>query len=526
MRHWCKGEGINPSHAILLKDVPEDTEVTLIEETLQAIKALGRVKVRGRMYDPQSQCLTVLCECREKVNANAIPLDILSDGSNSPWRIFGHSEEESGPIEQVIRDDLQVPPPDSGPSSPLQGSTPEAIIRAVGDILQRTSKPASDNSNYRRLRTFSGVVPTPPGEEQLENWVEQARLMIEEYDRPDKEKKMRIMESVKGPALEILQAVRFNNPDATAKEYIDVIENTFDTPETGEELYFAFRMLCQHPGEKLSEFLRRMERSLTKVVRKGGLPPTSTDKARLDQLTKGATRSDMMLLSLRLRERRDNPPSFLQLLNEVRIEEEYEASRRRLNPTKAVHVKSATIPTGTDMKDLRAEIQELKTQVSEITAASGVPCSFPFRNSLTDNAQAEDAKESKDIQALKKEVVKLRKQVSVMSVKPTKVTASSPHSKETPPRYTPLRAQTPRDPSDFFCYRCGEDGHISTKCNAPENYPKVIQKLIHAQRKPKAPQKSPSHVKEPPTTHASVKRSAVSGQRHGFPEGLVSTGSG
>lgn len=45
---------------------------------------------------------------------------------------------------------------------------------------------------------------------------------------------MRIMESVKGPALEILQAVRFNNPEAPPKEYIGVIENTFGTPETAK----------------------------------------------------------------------------------------------------------------------------------------------------------------------------------------------------------------------------------------------------------------------------------------------------
>lgn len=99
-------------------------------------------------------------------------------------------------------------------------------------------------------------------------------------------------------------------------EYIDVIENTFGTPETGEELYFAFRMLSQQSSERLSAFLRRMERVLNNVVQRGGLQPAFADKARLDQLIKGATRSDMMLLNLRLRERRDQPPTFLQLLNE------------------------------------------------------------------------------------------------------------------------------------------------------------------------------------------------------------------
>lgn len=95
LRHWCKGEGINPAHAILVKDVPEDTEITFIEETLQSLKALGRVRVRGRMYDPHCQGLTVLYEYIERVNTKTVPLDVLPEGSELPWRIFGPSEEEN-----------------------------------------------------------------------------------------------------------------------------------------------------------------------------------------------------------------------------------------------------------------------------------------------------------------------------------------------------------------------------------------------------------------------------------------------
>lgn len=309
--HWYKGEGINPLHAVLVKDIPEETEVSVIEDMLQTIKALGHVRVRGRMYDPVSQSLTVLCECRETVNAKAIPAEVTPEGSDSRWRIIGPSGVEEESTAQRGTDSPQTPELEISQNSLFQASSPEAIIRAVCDVLQLTSRPTSDNGSYRRLRTFSGVLPTPQGEEHFENWLEQARLMIEESDKPDREKKMRIMESVKGPAMEILQAVRFNNPDATPTEYLNVIENTFGTTETGVELYFAFRMMSQHSAEKLSEFLRRMERDLNKVVQRGDLPPSSKDKARIVQLIKGATQSDMMMLSLRLRERRSSPPTFL-----------------------------------------------------------------------------------------------------------------------------------------------------------------------------------------------------------------------
>lgn len=193
--------------------------------------------------------------------------------------------------------------------------------------------------------------------------------MVEECDRPDKEKRMTIMENLKGPALKIIQAVRFNNATATPAEYINAIENTFGTPETGEELYFTFRLLGQHPGEKLSEFLRRMERVLNKVVKKGGLPLACVNRARLEQLIKGATGSDIMVLSLRLRERRDDPPAFLQLLNEILTEEEYQVSRSKISPmVKSVHVQGAVKQTEPEMKELREEIKMLRLQVTELTA--------------------------------------------------------------------------------------------------------------------------------------------------------------
>ncbi|XP_073711543.1 uncharacterized protein [Misgurnus anguillicaudatus] len=519
LKNWCIGEGMDPVKALLVKDVPPETEVGFIEDTLQTIKALGRVKVRGRMYDSQSQSLTVLCECREKVNADAIPLDVVPEGFTTTWRIFGPSKQDEEPQAPPTCDGQNVPLPDSSVFSPLQGSTPEAIIRAVVDVLQMTSKPTQGNNLYRRLRTFSGVMPTPQGEEQLENWVEQARLMNEECDCPEPEKKMRIMESVKGPALEILQAVRFNNPSATSMDYIDILETTFGNPESGEELYFAFRMLCQHHNEKLSEFLRRLERVLNKVVQKGGLQSSAADKARLDQLIKGATKSDIMILNLGLRYRRDSPPTFLELMNEIRLEEEHEAARCRLYPPKAVYAKSATVTSDTELNDLKAEIRQLRAQVSELSTSSAMSRHLSTSTLLPVNVAAENA-EDKNVQALKKEVVKLQKQISVMSVKPKCSPATEPCLQETQSRPWPQRPLTVRDPSDFFCYRCGEDGHYANKCASPDNYPKVIQKLLQAQRKSKQNRKSDNEARTQ-TTNASVKRSAVYVQTNSLPEGLV-----
>lgn len=455
-----------------------------------------------------------------KVDAKAIPLDVVPEGSAAPWRIFGPSGQGEEPQAQSAFDSQKVPLTESGSFSPFQVSTPEAIIRAVGDVLQLTSKPThGDGILFRRLRTFSGVVPTPQGEEQLENWVEQSKLMKEEYDRPEEEKKMRIMESVKGPALEILQAVHFNDPSATSMDYIDILETTFGNPESGEELYFAFRMLCQQPNEKLSEFLRRMERILNKVVKKGGIQSSAADKARLDQLIKGAIRSDLMILNLGLRDRRDNPPTFLELMNGIRLEEEHEAARRRLLPPKAIYAKSAAVTADTELNDLKAEIHQLRAQVSELFTPAARSGHFSTSTLLSVTLPAENA-EDRNVQALKKEVVKLRKQVSVISVKPKYSPATEPSPQETQLRPRQQRPSTARDPSDFFCYRCGEEGHFANKCASPKNYPKVIQKLLEAQRKSKQNRRS-DNERMTQTTNASVKRRMANAQGSSLPEGLV-----
>ncbi|KAJ8382340.1 hypothetical protein SKAU_G00031180 [Synaphobranchus kaupii] len=53
----------------------------------------------------------------------------------------------------------------------------------------------------------------------------------------------------------------------------------------------------------------------------------------------------------RLTERKERPPTFLQLLNEIRTKEEYEAARRRLNPTvKAVRLNSNEPPAVSEMQ--------------------------------------------------------------------------------------------------------------------------------------------------------------------------------
>ncbi|XP_051991259.1 paraneoplastic antigen Ma2 [Xyrauchen texanus] len=345
---WCKEKDIEENHGLLLIGVPAQTDVMFIEETVQTVKSFGRVRVRDSRAGPSSSTILVLCECREVIDPTRIPAELLPAPGEETWKVVVASTEV--PVSEFSQklskflieegksmSDLQALFTQSGSTT----SSPESIIHAVGEQLEKTSKPSTDTSAYRRLRTFSGTVPPPTGEESLENWMEQARLMTVECECSEREKRRRIMECLKGPALDIVKAVRFSSPDASALQYLDALENTFGTFESGEDLYFAFRLLRQSPGEALSDFLRRLEKSLTKVVQRGGLAPQLMDRVRIEQLIHGAVEADLMLLQLRLRERKEQPPNFLALLNEIKEAEENEATRYKIKTSvKPIHLKT------------------------------------------------------------------------------------------------------------------------------------------------------------------------------------------
>ncbi|KAM3873729.1 paraneoplastic antigen Ma1 homolog [Diretmus argenteus] len=286
LKSWGRGEGLDETHVLMII-VPEEVENTKIEETLQTIKCLGRVCVRGKNFSARLNRQMVLCECKETIDKERVPPDVWSTDGGEAWPIitigeaptavedFNHKLKWLLDAEGKTMEDLKS----LFPGAHLPTSSTESILRAVGELLDKTTKPSSDGGSYFRLRPFSGILPTPAGEEPFDHWLEQAWLMVEDTDFSDKEKRRRTMASLKGPALEIAKAVRAVNPDTSPAECLKALESAFGSAESGDDLYFAFRLMQQQSGEKLSDFLRRLKRSLAKVIPRGGLPSSCMDKA-------------------------------------------------------------------------------------------------------------------------------------------------------------------------------------------------------------------------------------------------------
>ncbi|XP_062848348.1 paraneoplastic antigen Ma1 homolog [Trichomycterus rosablanca] len=327
---WCRGEGLEVQHAILLVGVPEDLAIGQIEEVMHSVRCWGRVRVRGRSFNKETQSLMVLCECREVIDIDRVPPKVIPPDGFEPWIVVCAMAMAKAPddftqkLNKLLQDEGRTLEDLQCLYKPVssQQDTSDPALHKLTELLNQTRGIQIEGHSFRRLRTFSGIVPTLLREETLDLWLEHAYMMIEESKCSEREKRRRIMESLKGPALEIVKAVKCSNPTASPDDYLNALNSAFGTTESGEDLYFAFRLLQQSPGEKLSDFLRRLEQALTKVVKKGGLPATGRDRARVDQLLRGAVNSDLMLVQLRLRERRQSPPSFLDLLSEICIEED------------------------------------------------------------------------------------------------------------------------------------------------------------------------------------------------------------
>lgn len=127
-----------------------------------------------------------------------------------------------------------------------------------------------------------------------------------------------------------------------------------------------------------------------------------------------------------------------------------------------------------------------------------------------------------NVEALQKQVLQLQEQVSVLTISHgTSVFKEGRKNEDKRHLSQNRKSQPSNSSSEFFCYRCGEDGHFATKCTSPENSSKVFQKLICALRKSKG-DKEPEGKPSASVDNCSVRWGAVdSCKPNSVPEELV-----
>ncbi|XP_044860056.1 paraneoplastic antigen Ma1 homolog [Mauremys mutica] len=308
----CRGARIPVTKAVLVVGFPEEMEPNEIEESLDAAETLGRVKVHTRIYNRKVKGMIALCTHSKEADLDKVPKEVKVEGI--PWTIL--RAEQSPPSELVSLE--------------------------VDSLVQKLQALMVDEKRTReelRIRRGSNTCSTQPGgmgqraekrsqrcieagEDDYETWRDFTVPLVQEWECPDAEKWKHVLESLRGPAMRIIRALKDSQPAATVQDYLTALESVCGTTDSSEDLYYCFRLTYQDPHEQLSDFIRRLEDLLQQVVRKEGIPTKCIDSARLDQILQGTLQDGLMLWRLQLRERAQNPPPFHKLIREIREEEE------------------------------------------------------------------------------------------------------------------------------------------------------------------------------------------------------------
>lgn len=331
------------------------------------------------------------------------------------------------------------------PAAPSSGAAASANdwAQALGHILEKIVLAYATSNSCRKLRLFAG-------EEEFEPWLEHTTEMLREWAVPDVEKRRCLIESLSGPALDVLRTLKLIDPKVSVKDCLEALDNTFGSVESPADSYCKFLDSRQERGEKISAYIQRLERLLQRAVMRGAVTAEQMDQTRLAQVVRGTRYQNPILLHLRLRERQDHPPSYSQLIKEVREEEERQAASecweaQTLEPASTTPLQMASVLMVSTTEELAQQMQVLTERIAEL-------------QSTVDRAKISRNKEP--------QTVTMEKSVSRATV---------------PPRR--------RGKGQFFCYRCGQDGHSATNCHKEENPSLVYKKLRSSWERPSSGRK-------------------------------------
>ncbi|CAM4671887.1 unnamed protein product, partial [Lepidochelys olivacea] len=254
--------------------------------------------------------------------------------------------------------------PGSAASSSEAAASADDWTKALGQILEKVVLPHAESDSCRKLRLFAG-------EEEFEPWLEHTTEMLQEWAVPDAEKRRCLIESLGGPALDVIRTLKLIDPGVSVKDCLEALEHTFGSVEGPEDSYCKFLNSRQQKGEKASAYIQRLERLLQRAVMRGAVTAEQMDQTRLAQIVRGTQYQYPILLHLQLRERREHPPSYSQLIKEVREEEERQAASefweaQTSEPASTTPLQTASVLMVSTREELAQQMQVLTERIAEL----------------------------------------------------------------------------------------------------------------------------------------------------------------
>ncbi|XP_004715687.1 paraneoplastic antigen Ma3 [Echinops telfairi] len=334
LQDWCRGEHLALQRAMLVLGIPEDCGQEELQETLQAaLRPLGKYRVVGRMFRREENAQAFLLELERDINYVLAPREIPARGGawevivkprNTDSEFFSRLkcflEEERRSVADMNR------VLGSHPTCPATGLPVSSAFWAWAQTLGAVVQPLLEQMLYRELRVFSGHMMSMPGALAFEVWLEHTTHVLQMWQVPEEEKRQRLMECLRGPALQVVSSLRANNPAVSVAECLQALQRVFGPLESRRVTQVKFHKARQELGEKVSSFVVRLEPLLQKAVEKNAVSRKNVNQARLNQVLDGATLPDKLRERLRLMKQRRRAPGFLALVQLLREEEEWEAA--------------------------------------------------------------------------------------------------------------------------------------------------------------------------------------------------------
>lgn len=333
----------------------------------------------------------------------------------------------------------------TAPSLSANDMNPPEVQKVVVEHIVRSEAISPCFQPQLRLRSFSGKTPRPNNETDYDTWRSHIELLLNDPNILSLQITRKIVESLLPPAADVVKGLRPNSPPLA---FLQLLDSAFGVVEDGEELFARFLNTFQNPGESASAYLHRLQVALNLVVKRGGVAPGEVDRHLLKQFCRGCWDS-VLLSTLQLEQARSHPPSFAELLLMLRTEEDRQQAkasrmRKHIGATKRVQVQSQSA------------------------------CADPKEKPQVCPSAIED---------LVKQVATLQSQLTSFMAekkKDRKGTAQKPQSR-TPDKtnanmQAQIRTKQMNKPRPWYCFKCGEDGHISSTCTEAPNPALVAEK--------------------------------------------------
>ncbi|XP_063781317.1 paraneoplastic antigen Ma1 homolog [Pseudophryne corroboree] len=341
---WCIRKGVNTERSFVLRgDLTDTTDGTIMTEMLFLFR-VKQPRIVDKQFKESGEMCAVLITTSHDLESELLP-KVVAVRSNPERRwiiIWPEKDGSERAAEPLIVGDMSTPASGDPSATEREGSQTQGIEEKLGNQLEVIADKVVHQlerwhyeGSYRRLRLFSGIIPVPTGEEPYEAWREAAIQQSEEWHCPDHIKKQRIVESLRGPAMGIIQATRKSNPGAAVADYFQALDYTYGTLEDVGDLVARFHHTYQETGEKLSQYVYRLDKLIHKIVDKGGLAPAEVDSGRLKQLIRGALTTDPVAQRLRCTTLLLGSPTLNDLIKEITQEEALIANREKTH-TKSV----------------------------------------------------------------------------------------------------------------------------------------------------------------------------------------------